>query len=38
MRNEDFLAIIQDVMYKQLQPGICSMVADKICLELGGKF
>jgi hypothetical protein len=36
MRNEDFLAIIQDVMYKKMQPGVCSILADKICLELGG--
>ena len=38
MRNEDFLAIIQDVMYKKMQPGVCSILADNICLELGGKF
>jgi hypothetical protein len=38
MRNEDFLAIIQDGMYSKMQPGVCSILADNLCLELGGKF
>jgi hypothetical protein len=38
MRNEDFLAIVQDRMYSKMQPGVCSILADNLCLELGGKF
>lgn len=36
LRNEDFLNVIQDAIFGDATPGICSLVADKLCTALGG--
>jgi len=35
-RNEDFLAIVQEVLYRSETPGLCTSIAVKICRALGG--
>jgi len=36
MRNEDFVALIQDKLYNEMTPGMCSLIAAKLCEQLGG--
>ena len=36
MRNEDFLAVIQEMLHGQGHPGMCGLIADRLCSALGG--
>ena len=36
LRNEDFVAEVQDRLYGQGQPGMCGLIADRLCSALGG--
>jgi len=36
LRNEDFMNVIQHALFGEASPGMCSLVADKLCAALGG--